>query len=95
MADPWVSLLIGGTLLLVGFAASLVFERYRVPDFFMLILLVALGLSMTGKSDMPPVPEIVGKVLQDPNASAEDLAAAAKAAETAGGPARGRSRISS
>jgi cell volume regulation protein A len=34
-----VSLLIGGTLLLVGFAASLVFERYRVPDFFMLLLL--------------------------------------------------------
>ena len=45
MADPWVSLLIGGTLLLVGFAASLVFERYRVPDFFMLILLgLVLGL---------------------------------------------------
>ena len=34
-----MSLLIGGTLLLVGFAASLVFERYRVPDFFMLLLL--------------------------------------------------------
>jgi len=45
VADPWVSLLIGGTLLLVGFAASLVFERYRVPDFFMLILLgLVLGL---------------------------------------------------
>ena len=34
-----MSLLVGGTLLLVGFAASLVFERYRVPDFFMLLLL--------------------------------------------------------
>lgn len=44
MADAWISLLIGGILLLVGFAASLVFERYRVPDFFMLLLLgVVLG----------------------------------------------------
>lgn len=44
MADPWIPLLIGGTLLLVGFAATLVFERYRVPDFFMLLLLgVVLG----------------------------------------------------
>ena len=45
MADlVWVSLLVGGTLLLVGFAASLLFERFRVPDFFMLLLLgVVLG----------------------------------------------------
>ena len=44
MADAWISLLIGGILLLVGFAASLVFERYGVPDFFMLLLLgVLLG----------------------------------------------------
>lgn len=44
MADPWIPLLIGGTLLLVGFAATLAFERYRVPDFFMLLLLgVVLG----------------------------------------------------
>jgi cell volume regulation protein A len=30
---------IGGTLLLAGFAAAIVFDRYRVPDFFMLLLL--------------------------------------------------------
>lgn len=34
-----MALLGGGTLLLVGFAASLVFERFRVPDFFLLLLL--------------------------------------------------------
>ena len=39
MAGEWVSLLIGGTLLLAGFAAALLFQRYRVPDFFVLILL--------------------------------------------------------
>ena len=39
-----MSLLIGGTLLLVGFAASLVFERFRLPDFFVLLVLgVVLG----------------------------------------------------
>jgi cell volume regulation protein A len=44
IAGEWISLLIGGILLLVGFAASLVFERYRVPDFFLLLLLgVVLG----------------------------------------------------
>ena len=44
MAEPWVSLVIGGTLLLAGFAAALMFDRYRVPDFFMLLLLgVVLG----------------------------------------------------
>jgi cell volume regulation protein A len=44
MADLWVSLLIAGTILLVGFAASLVFRRYRIPDFFILLLLgAALG----------------------------------------------------
>lgn len=39
MADVWVSLLVGGTLLLIGFGASLVFNRYRIPDFIILILL--------------------------------------------------------
>lgn len=45
MADTaWIALLVGGILLLMGFAASLVFERYRVPDFFMLLLVgVLLG----------------------------------------------------
>lgn len=39
MADAWVNLLIGGTLLLVGFAAALLFQRFRVPDFFFLMVL--------------------------------------------------------
>ena len=44
MADPWVPLLIAGTVLLVGFAASLAFQRFRVPDFILLLLLgAALG----------------------------------------------------
>ncbi len=42
MADPWVSLLIGGTILLVGFAAYLSFQRYRIPDFFVLTILGAV-----------------------------------------------------
>lgn len=42
MEDPWVSLLIGGTILLVGFAAYLLFQRYRIPDFFVLMMLGAV-----------------------------------------------------
>jgi len=42
MAEPWVSLLIGGTILLVGFAAYLSFQRYRIPDFFVLMILGAV-----------------------------------------------------
>ncbi|HYM40627.1 MAG TPA: cation:proton antiporter [Thermoplasmata archaeon] len=45
MVDTWVSLLVAGTLLLVGFAASLVFQKYRVPDFILLMLL-GFGLSL-------------------------------------------------
>lgn len=39
MSETWVTLLIAGALLLAGFLASLTFERYRIPDFIMLILL--------------------------------------------------------
>jgi cell volume regulation protein A len=42
MADTWVSLLIAGTILLVGFAAYLLFQRYRIPDFFVLMILGAV-----------------------------------------------------
>jgi len=42
VADPWVSLLIGGTILLVGFAAYLAFQRYHIPDFFVLMVLGAV-----------------------------------------------------
>ncbi len=42
MADPSLSLLVGGTILLVGFGAYLAFQRYHVPDFLVLIVLGAL-----------------------------------------------------
>lgn len=41
----WVPLLVSGTLLLIGFAAALVFHRFRFPDFIVLLLLGA-GLSL-------------------------------------------------
>lgn len=41
MADPSLALLVGGTILVVGFAAYLVFQRYHVPDFLILIVLGA------------------------------------------------------
>ncbi len=41
----WVPLLVSGTLLLIGFAASLAFHRFRIPDFIVLLLLGA-GLSL-------------------------------------------------
>ena len=44
MVDTWVSLLVAGTLLLIGFAAALAFHRFRIPDFIVLLLLGA-GLS--------------------------------------------------
>ncbi len=42
MVDTWVSLLVAGTLLLIGFAAALAFHRFRIPDFIVLMLLGAL-----------------------------------------------------
>lgn len=43
MADPVaLSLLVGGTILLVGFGAYLVFQRYHIPDFLVLIVLGAV-----------------------------------------------------
>ena len=37
----WVSLLVAGTLLLIGFAAALAFHRFRIPDFIVLLFLGA------------------------------------------------------
>jgi cell volume regulation protein A len=50
VADPWVSLLIGGTILLVGFAAHLAFQRYHIPDF---LVLIVLG-TILGQLPIPP-----------------------------------------
>ncbi len=41
MADPSLALLLGGTILLVGFGAYLAFQRYHIPDFLVLIVLGA------------------------------------------------------
>ncbi len=41
MADVWVFLLAGASLVLLGFAAAQVFDRFRIPDYF---ILMALGL---------------------------------------------------
>ncbi len=41
MADPALPLLVGGTILLVGFGAYLAFQRYHIPDF---LVLIALGV---------------------------------------------------
>ncbi len=42
MADPSLALLLGGTILLVGFGAYLAFQRYHIPDFLVLIVLGAI-----------------------------------------------------
>ncbi len=42
MGDPSVALLVGGTILLVGFGAYLAFQKYHIPDFLVLILLGAV-----------------------------------------------------
>jgi NhaP-type Na+/H+ or K+/H+ antiporter len=39
MADPALSLLVGATILLVGFGAYLIFRRFHIPDFLVLIIL--------------------------------------------------------
>jgi len=41
MAELWLTLLAGSTLVIIGFLAAQLFDRYRVPDYFVLI---ALGL---------------------------------------------------
>lgn len=39
MADVWVFLMAGGALVLLGFAAAQVFDRFRFPDFFILMMI--------------------------------------------------------
>ena len=41
MAEIWVFLLAGASLVLLGFAAAQVFDRFRIPDYF---ILMAIGL---------------------------------------------------
>jgi potassium/hydrogen antiporter len=37
MADPWIFLLTGAALVLLGFAAAQAFDRFRFPDYFVLM----------------------------------------------------------
>ncbi len=41
MADVWVFLLAGASLVLLGFASAQLFDRFRIPDYF---VLMAIGL---------------------------------------------------
>lgn len=62
MADVWVFLLAGASLVLLGFAAAQAFDRFRFPDFF---ILMAIGLLLG--SDVLDLPV-------DPRASLESIA---------------------
>lgn len=47
MADPWIFLLTGGALVLLGFVAAQVFDKFRFPDYFILMtvgLILGSGL---------------------------------------------------
>lgn len=43
MADLWIFLLAGASLVLLGFLAAQLFERYRLPDYF---ILMSIGLAL-------------------------------------------------
>ena len=49
MADPWIFLLTGGALVLLGFVAAQVFDKFRFPDYF---ILMAVGL-LIGSGVLP------------------------------------------
>ena len=51
MADPWIFLLTGGALVLLGFVAAQVFDKVRFPDYF---ILMSVGLILG--SGLIPLP---------------------------------------
>src|SRR2546427_246438 len=51
MADPWIFLLTGGALVLLGFVAAQVFDKVRFPDYF---ILMSVGLILG--SGLLPLP---------------------------------------
>ena len=63
MADPWIFLLAGASLVLLGFVAAQLFDRFRIPDYF---VLMAIGLVL-GSGLLP-----LGGV--DPRASLASIA---------------------
>jgi potassium/hydrogen antiporter len=55
MVEVWITLAAGGALVLVGFAAAQVFDRFRIPDYFLLMgvgLLLGSGWVPTGGVDI-------------------------------------------
>src|SRR2546426_9767592 len=51
MAEPWIFLLTGGALVLLGFVAAQVFDKLRFPDYF---ILMSVGLVLG--SGLLPLP---------------------------------------
>jgi Na+:H+ antiporter len=55
MTEVWITLAAGGALVLVGFGAAQVFDRFRIPDYFLLMgigLLLGSGWLPTGGMDL-------------------------------------------
>ncbi len=55
MADVWVILLAGSAMVLVGFLAAQLFDRFRFPDYFILLaigLVIGSGVVPTGGLDV-------------------------------------------
>lgn len=53
MVEPWLLLSVVGALVGVGFLTALIFERWRVPDFF-LLMLIGIVVGPAGLSLLPP-----------------------------------------
>src|SRR2546428_12796743 len=71
MADPWLFLLMGGALVLLGFVAAQAFDKFRFPDYFILMaiglllgswLAPQLGLDLRGTLQKSTVPSILSNV---------------------------------
>src|SRR3989337_3583646 len=55
MADVWVILLAGSAMVLVGFGAAQRFDRFRFPDYFILLAIgLVLGSGVTPMGGLDP-----------------------------------------
>ena len=60
MAEPWVPLLGASVLIAIGFLAAQVFERFRLPDYVILIAVgIALGSGVLPLGAWSPAPLLV------------------------------------
>src|SRR3990170_509378 len=60
MAEPWVPLLGASILIAIGFLAAQVFERFRLPDFVLLIGVgIVLGSGVLPLGAWSPAPLLV------------------------------------